>query len=209
MIDPLFSAIVRFPAIGILRGCTPGHIEAVALAAANAGFAAIEVTLDSPGALESLGFLVTRFPDLTVGAGTVRTPLEVEQVVEAGATFVISPFVDEQVISEASTRRVTIVPGAATPTEVWRAMAAGADAVKIFPAVLLGGPDYLRAIRAPLGGSRLVPTGGVTKANARGFLDAGAFALGVGGSVFPRDALANGDAAKVGLLALAFAESLR
>jgi 2-dehydro-3-deoxyphosphogluconate aldolase/(4S)-4-hydroxy-2-oxoglutarate aldolase len=208
-IDPLLSALARFPAIGILRGCPPRHIEAVASAAASAGFTAIEVTFDSPDALESLRRLVARFPDLAVGAGTVRTPLEVEQAADVGATFIVSPIVDEHVISEASTQGLTVVPGAATPTEVSQALAAGADTVKLFPAVQLGGPAYVRAIRGPLGSPRLVPTGGVTKTNARPFLDAGAFALGVGGSVFPRDALSDGDTERVGALALAFTGSLR
>jgi 2-dehydro-3-deoxyphosphogluconate aldolase/(4S)-4-hydroxy-2-oxoglutarate aldolase len=208
-IDPLLSALARLPAIGILRGCAPRHVEAVVSSAANAGFTAIEVTFDSPDTLESLRRLVARFADLAVGAGTVRTPLEVEQAADVGATFIVSPIVDEHVISEAIARGVTMVPGAATPTEVSRALAAGADAVKLFPAAQLGGPAYVRAIRAPLGNPRLVPTGGVTKTNARAFLDAGAFALGVGGSVFPRDALSDGDSERVGSLALAFTGSLR
>ena len=181
----------------------------MAFTAADAGFTAIEVTLDSPGALQSLERLVARFPDLAVGAGTVRTPIAVGQAADAGAAFIVSPVVNDEVISEALARRVAIVPGAATPSEVWQALLAGADTVKLFPAVPLGGPAYLRAIQGPLGTPRLVPTGGVSKANARAFLDAGAVALGVGGSVFPRDAMVNGDVERVASLASAFIEAVR
>lgn len=208
MSSGLFEAVERLPAVGILRGCPAKHIEVVTEVAAAAGFAAFEVTLDSPDPFLSIGRLRARFPELVVGAGTVRTVEEAHEAAESGAAFLVSPLLDEAVIAAAAARQLPILPGAATPTEVWRAVQAGAPAVKVFPAVQLGGPGYLRAIRGPLGHPRLVPTGGISTSNARSFLEAGAWALGVGGAVFPREALTVGDAERVGSMASAFVASI-
>lgn len=199
----LLAALRRVPAIGILRGCPPQHVEEAATAAIEGGFRVLEVTLDSPEPHVSIGRLATLSSDVLVGAGTVRTVEDVGTAVASGAVFLVSPFVDEMVVAEARRLGVPIVPGAATPTEVWRALQAGATGVKVFPAVQLGGPDYLRAIRGPLGDPHLVPTGGVSLGNAKAFLEAGAYAVGVGGSVFPIDALMAGDAGRVRSAAIA------
>ncbi len=189
----LLEALRRVPAIGILRGCPLRHAEAIAAAAVGAGFAVIEVTLDSPDPYRSIERIASASPDVLVGAGTVRSVADVGAAVESGAAFLVCPLVDAVVIAEAMSRDVPILPGAATPTEISRALQAGATAVKVFPAAQLGGPDYIHAISGPLGYPLMVPTGGVTADNARPFLAAGAFAVGVGGSVFPRDALEAGD----------------
>ena len=178
--ESLFRSLGEVPAIGILRGCLPKHVVEVTGAAANSGFAVVEVTLDSPSAIHSIELLVEAYPDLVIGAGTVLTTVEVAQAFQAGASFVVSPVVNEQVIAACRDLAIPVLPGAATPTEAFRALHAGADAVKLFPAVHLGGPAYVAAIRGPLGNPRLVPTGGISAQNGRAFLDAGAVALGVG-----------------------------
>jgi len=206
--ESLFRSLGEIRAIGILRGCPPEHVVAVTRAAVEAGFKVVEVTLDSPGALQSIELLTDSFPDLTIGVGTVRTGEEVAWAIQAGASFVVSPVVEEQVIGACGKHKIPVLPGAATPTEVFRALCLGAEAVKLFPAVQLGGPAYVAAIRGPLGNPRLVPTGGISAENGRAFLDAGAVAVGVGGSVFTRDALARGDAGQVGSQATAFVRSI-
>ena len=206
--ESLFRSLAEVRVIGILRGCPPEHVVFVAGAATDAGLAVLEVTLDSPGALQSIELLGKTFPGLVIGAGTVRTVEEVAEAVRAGASFIVSPVVDEQVISACDQYSIPVLPGAATPTEVSRALRAGAGAVKLFPAAQLGGPGYVAAIRGPLGNPRLVPTGGVSIENGRAFLDAGAAALGVGGSVFAPDALARGDAGEVRSRATAFVRSI-
>ncbi len=196
-VTDLQAALVRMPVIGILRGCPPQYVDDMVTAAEDAGLTALEVTLDSREPFDAVRSLVENHPGMTVGAGTVRSVREVAQAVEAGARFIVSPHFDQDVVAAASAAGVVSVPGAATPTEVWRATSGGAAMVKLFPARELGGPAFVEAIRGPLGGPALVPTGGVDVSNAADFLEAGSTAIGVGGAVFPRTALESGNAAEV------------
>jgi len=205
---PLTSALDRVPIVGIIRGCPSEHIAAVASAAVDAGIPAIEVTLDSPDPFASITTLVGSFPDVVIGAGTVHTPEQVEMAGAAGALFIVSPVVTDTVMEACTGLGLAALPGAATPTEITRAIDLGAFAVKVFPSIQLGGPGYLKAIAGPLGHPRLVPTGGVDAGNAASFLAAGAFALGVGGSVFRSDLLSRGDADGVGSLASTLIEAI-
>ncbi len=166
-------------------------------AAGDAGIAAVEVTMDSPSPLEVIRAAGERRPDLAIGAGTIRTKGDVAAAAEAGAGYVVSPILAEEVIAAAAAAGVAVVPGAASPTEIWRAVQSGAAMVKVFPARELGGPAFIRAIREPLGQPRLIPTGGVDATNGQAYLAAGAVALGIGGALFPADALAAGDAGEV------------
>lgn len=138
----------------------------------------IEVTMDSPDAREH----ITRLRDagVTVGAGTVLSQQEAESAIDAGATFLVSPLLDEAVVSWAAGAGAPIAAGAMTPTEISRAWQAGAAAVKIFPASVVG-PQLIRELRGPLGHIPLMPTGGIDSANAPRFLEAGAVAVGIGG----------------------------
>ena len=152
-------------------------------AAVAAGFQVVEFTLNTPGALE----LITEFsrnPKLIVGAGTVLSASHVQRAVEAGADFLVSPVADEDVIVAARRQQVTIMPGCATPTEMWLAFRAGAPIVKLFPAPA-GGPTFLRSILAPLPFIRIVPTNGITAENAAAYIEAGAFAVGCSTCLFP------------------------
>ena len=106
----------------------------------------------------------------------------------AGARFLVSPVLDEAVVAEARELGAVAMPGVHTPTEMWRAHQAGAPVLKLFPAPA-GGPDYLRAVRGPLPDLKIVPTNGVSEANARDYLDAGAFAVAFNTALFPPDAL--------------------
>lgn len=196
-VTDLEAALVRMPVIGILRGCPPQYVDDMVTAAEDAGLTALEVTLDSREPFDAVRSLVESHPRMTVGAGTVRSVREVAQAVEAGARFIVSPHFDPDVVAAASAAGVVSVPGAATPTEVWRATRGGAELVKLFPARELGGPAFVEAIRGPLGGPALVPTGGVDASNAAAFLEAGSTAIGVGGAVSPRTVLKSSDAAEV------------
>lgn len=204
----LRGALEQMPVIGIIRGCPSDHVVAVAIAAFDAGIRVMEVTLDSPEPLEGIRAVSAALPDAVIGAGTVRTPDDVEQAAAAGAAFIVAPVVSIPVIETAVAAGIPVVPGAASPTEIWTAVEAGAFAVKVFPARELGGPAYLAAISAPLGRLALVPTGGVGIEDAAAYLAAGAFAVGIGGSVFPSAALVAGDAGRVGSLATELVRSL-
>jgi len=168
--------IGRARASAILR--TP-HAEAAAPAmeaAIRGGFRVVELTLNTPGALDRIAELARR-DELLVGAGTVLTPADAREAVRAGARFLVSPVVDEEVIETALALGVAVVPGAATPTELLRARRAGAPLQKLFPAPG-GGPAWLAATLAPLPFLRVVPTSGVDRSNAAAWLAAGAFAVG-------------------------------
>lgn len=179
------------------------------VAAAEVGFKFIEITLDSPDALKMIGGVVRECPDLVVGAGTVHTPYEVKRIADVGGQFIVAPVISESVLQTAHELGLATFPGAATPTEIQTAIDLGATAVKVFPAQQLGGPGYLDAIRAPLRKPKLIPTGGVDSSNARQYLNAGAIAVGVGGSMFPKLALDNGDVDAVKKAATEFLKAIQ
>lgn len=179
------------PVIAILRAPDADRFGEVTDVVVDAGVRAVEFTLTSANALNAIRSYAARKPDdVALGAGTVLTPDDARQAVEAGASFLIAPVVDAEVIGEANRLGVPIVPGAFSPTEIHAAWRAGAYAVKVFPAGSVG-PEYLKAVKGPLPDVPLVPTGNVEIADAKAFLDAGAIAVGVGGPLI-------GDATKPG-----------
>jgi 2-dehydro-3-deoxyphosphogluconate aldolase/(4S)-4-hydroxy-2-oxoglutarate aldolase len=142
---------------------------------------AVEVTLTSEGALEAFARLREELPgDALLGVGTVRSLGDAERAAEAGATYLIAPDFRADVVAWAVERELPVVPGALTPTEVAAAWAAGATAVKVFPVSAVGGPAYVKAVRAPLPEVPLLPTGGVGIDDIGAYLAAGAAAVGVG-----------------------------
>lgn len=166
--------------IAILRGDFRGAEPEIAEVLRDAGIRAVEVTLNSPDALESIALLAAKFDgEMVIGAGTVLQTGQVELAADAGAQFIISPNCDLPVIAATKKLDLTSLPGCFTPSEIVRAFEAGADAVKIFPANVLGA-SFVRGVLAPLGNVRLVPTGGVTTNLAVEFIKAGAWAIGVG-----------------------------
>jgi 2-dehydro-3-deoxyphosphogluconate aldolase/(4S)-4-hydroxy-2-oxoglutarate aldolase len=172
------DSIVETRVIAVLRGLGPERVEAVTGTLRGSGISVIEITMDSPEAEQSID-LVAR-TDSVVGAGTVMSVAVAKAAVAAGASFIVSPHTDPAIVRWAVERRVPVMPGAFTPSEVMTAWNAGASAVKVFPASV-GGPDYLKALGGPLAGLPLIPTGGITADNAAAFLGAGAVAVGLGG----------------------------
>lgn len=141
---------------------------------------AMEVTLNSPAALTALPQLRTQFGDtMLVGAGTVRTPFQVRDAVNAGAQFLVSPNFDAETVAVARSQGVLHLPGVLTPTEAQNAFAAGAKMLKLFPMDFFG-PAYLKVLRGPLDDVDFVPTGGVTLENIGAYAQAGAAAVGMG-----------------------------
>ncbi|MCI0339400.1 MAG: bifunctional 4-hydroxy-2-oxoglutarate aldolase/2-dehydro-3-deoxy-phosphogluconate aldolase [Acidobacteria bacterium] len=178
--------------IAIMRGQFGGREEDIVAAIVEAGVTAVEVTLNSPNAIDSIERLARRFGlNTAIGAGTVLRPGDVERVADAGAQFIVSPNRNLEVI--ATTKRLGLVslPGCFTPSETIEAIEAGADAVKLFPAVCLG-VNFVRALRGPLPDVRLVPTGGVTPEAAREYFAAGAWAVGAGSELIGKDVMLPG-----------------
>jgi 2-dehydro-3-deoxyphosphogluconate aldolase/(4S)-4-hydroxy-2-oxoglutarate aldolase len=156
-----------------------GDLDQIVGALWSGGVSLVEVTLTSPGALDAIGRLSQLRP---VGAGTVRTIGEAKAAVAAGASFLVSPGLDTDLVAWAAEADVPHLPGVLTPTEIETALSAGAQAVKLFPVSAVG-PGYLDALRGPYPDLATVPTGGVGIDNAREYLDHGAIAVGVGGSL--------------------------
>ncbi|HEY7794556.1 MAG TPA: bifunctional 4-hydroxy-2-oxoglutarate aldolase/2-dehydro-3-deoxy-phosphogluconate aldolase [Gaiellaceae bacterium] len=172
--------------VPVLR--SPPDLDAVAAELVDAGVGLLEITLDTPGALDAIRRWRER---VTVLAGTVRTPAEARAAAEAGAAALVSPVLAPELVGVSSD--LPVVPGALTPTEIEIAWRAGAPLVKLFPGSL-GGPAYVRTVRTVLPDVPLLVTGGVTAGNAVAFLDAGAVAVGADAS----RALAVFEAVRVG-----------
>ncbi len=153
----------------------------------------IEVTMSVPGAIDVVKKLVEQFGEkVLIGTGTVLDGKMARDVIDAGSEFIVSPNYSRELIDTAKEFSIPIIPGALTPTEIYDAYSMGADAVKVFPCGTVGGASYLKAIRGPLPQIPLVPTGGVNLETAGPMLDAGAFALGVGGAITDKRAISEG-----------------
>lgn len=189
------------PVIGILRDIPRGAEEACIKTALSCGLRAIEVTMNTDGAVEILRNLKTLakpYDDLKVGAGTVRHISEYQKAVYAGAAFIVTPNSRKDVIKTADSENIPIIPGALTPTEVQKAYDLGATAVKIFPVNCVGGSEYIKALRGPYRDIPLLACGGVNAENAASYLKAGADLLAFGGSIFSPKLMAEGNWDEIG-----------
>ena len=153
--------------------------QSMADALVEAGVKVIEITLTTPGALKIIAKLLKN-KDLLVGAGTVRTVKDVKRVEDVGASFIVSPDTNEDVIAATKKLKLVSMPGVSTPTEVGIAEDAGADILKLFPATILG-PDHLKMLREPFPGNRWCPTAGITLESIPNWFAAGADLVGLGG----------------------------
>ncbi len=196
------------PIIGILRGMPAASIIDVASAAVENGIRVLEVTLDSDEALSQISRIAGALPQVTVGAGSVLRSDRVERIADCGGRFIVAPIVDEATVEAALARGMAAVPGAATPTEIDRAVRIGATAVKLFPVSQLGGVAFVKAIRSPLGHPPLVPTGGITASVAESYLEAGAAAVGAGSDLFSVEGFAMGGVAEIAARARSWAEAV-
>ena len=173
------------PFLAILRGVSPDEVLPLADALVEAGVRAIEVPLNSPRPFDSISRLAETYgASVLVGAGTVLSKDDVGRVRDAGGRLIVSPNCDAQVIRETCQQHMLSLPGVFTPTEAFAALAAGAQAIKYFPAEL-GGPAAIRAWRAVLPeGISIAPTGGVTPATVKSWLTAGADILAIGSMLY-------------------------
>lgn len=185
-----FDLFHRMPLIGILRGMLPARLQRVTELFQQAGFTTLEVTMNSPAATNVIAALRKNFPELNIGAGTVRNLKELKTALDAGASYIVTPVLDEAVIQHCRKEKIAIFPGAFSPTEIYRAWQAGADMVKVFPAGRLG-PAYFRDLLAPLDEVQFIAVGGVKLENMADFLNAGAQGVGLGSSLFPKTMIGN------------------
>ncbi|MET0716346.1 MAG: bifunctional 4-hydroxy-2-oxoglutarate aldolase/2-dehydro-3-deoxy-phosphogluconate aldolase [Mycetocola sp.] len=175
-------------------------------AAIAGGIKAIEVTLSTPGALGVIEKLVDKYANTaSIGAGTVLDGHSAYAAISAGASFLVSPHLSRDMIRTANRYQVPTVSGAYTPTEIVESAEAGADIVKLFPAEV--GPEYAKAVLAPLAHIALMPAGGVTAENAQTWFDAGVSAVGVG-SAITKAARPDGDYSRVTTAARTFRDAV-
>jgi 2-dehydro-3-deoxyphosphogalactonate aldolase len=171
--------------VAILRGLTPDRAMAVGELLVGAGFHAIEVPLNSPDPIASIATLAKAFGDrVTIGAGTVLDVDDVDRVRQAGGRLIVAPNCDPHVIQRALALHMRVLPGIATPTEAFTALAAGATELKLFPASSYG-TTHLKSLKSVLpAGTRVFPVGGIGAEDIAAWLDANADGLGFGGELF-------------------------
>lgn len=195
--------------IAILRGDYRGLDLEIASVLFESGITAVEVTLNSPDAFGAIKQLTVGIGDkLSIGVGTVMTLDQVDLAAANGARFIVSPNCNLSVIAATKRHDMISIPGCFTPSEICDALEAGADAVKLFPAISLGA-DFVRAVRSPLGDVRMIPTGGVNPEMAHEYLAAGAWAIGVGSELVSNDVLAVGGLMRLRSKAAAFVEAAK
>jgi 2-dehydro-3-deoxyphosphogluconate aldolase / (4S)-4-hydroxy-2-oxoglutarate aldolase len=178
--------------IGIVPGVRVSDKEMALFAAETlheAGIPIVEITMTVPDAVDVISQVASRYPDCVVGGGTVLDAETARRCIDAGARFVTSPGLIEEVLEFTLSRNIVAIPGAMTPSEVIAAWKAGADMVKVFPCAPLGGDAYIRSLKVPLPQIPLIASGGVTQMTARDFIYAGATALGIRSELTPRAAL--------------------
>jgi 2-dehydro-3-deoxyphosphogluconate aldolase / (4S)-4-hydroxy-2-oxoglutarate aldolase len=169
--------ILKNKIVAIIRGADPADVLRIAEALQSGGVNMLEVTLNSPNALEVVKELSGNMKKMLIGAGTVLSPVDAERSVEAGAKFIISPNVNKETIIATKKLGIVSIPGAYTATEVVNAWSNGGDIIKIFPAT---NADYIKVLRGPLSHILMMPTGGINAENISEFRKAGAVAFGIG-----------------------------
>jgi 2-dehydro-3-deoxyphosphogluconate aldolase/(4S)-4-hydroxy-2-oxoglutarate aldolase len=186
----LFEAV---PLVGILRGLRADRLAPIVDCMIRGGLTNLEITMNTSDAVDQIREVTARAQGrLNIGAGTVTSRRLLEQALQAGASFIVTPTLAEDVIAQCVAEDVPVFPGALTATEVWRGWEAGARMIKIFPAETFG-PSYLRALKAPLPDVKLLPTGGVNLETLPLFVQAGADGFGIGSPLFDRARIENGE----------------
>jgi 2-dehydro-3-deoxyphosphogluconate aldolase / (4S)-4-hydroxy-2-oxoglutarate aldolase len=186
------AQVEAFGVVAVIRLKDPARLRAAVDAMAAGGVRALEVTMTVPRAVEMIRQLAPTLPDgFLLGAGTVTDADTARLVIDAGASFVVSPIFRADIIAACHERDVPAMPGCFSPTEIFTAHQCGADVVKVFPATALG-PQFIKDVRAPLPQIRLMPTGGVTLDNAGDWIRAGAVAVGLGSALVDAKAIDEG-----------------
>jgi 2-dehydro-3-deoxyphosphogluconate aldolase/(4S)-4-hydroxy-2-oxoglutarate aldolase len=186
--------ILQIGIVPVVRASSSSEARTAAECVCKGGIPIVEITMTVPGAIEVIRELAKHAASqLLVGAGTVLSAETAQRCLDAGAHFLVSPGFKAETVALAVRERTLIMAGALTPTEVITAWEAGADFVKVFPCGQVGGAKYIKALKGPLPGIPLVPTGGVNLSTAAEFLEAGAAALGIGSELVHPAVLQSGN----------------
>jgi 2-dehydro-3-deoxyphosphogluconate aldolase / (4S)-4-hydroxy-2-oxoglutarate aldolase len=197
-IDDVIRRIEEIGIVPVVRAASVDEATRAVDAILAGGIPVVEITMTVPNAVTVIREVAQHYRDkVLIGAGTVTTAQQAESCLRAGAEFLVSPGLAASVLSVARASDKLAIPGALTPTELMTAQDHGASLIKIFPCGNVGGPKYLRSLKAPFPHAKLIPTGGVNAANAADFIAAGAFALGVGADLVDPVALREGNLPKI------------
>jgi 2-dehydro-3-deoxyphosphogluconate aldolase/(4S)-4-hydroxy-2-oxoglutarate aldolase len=195
--------------VAVIRVDDPASLMETGLALNQGGVKALEITMTSPGALETIGEMSKRLGhEAVIGAGSILDPETARMAILAGARFIVGPVMNLDMIKMCRKYSVLCIPGAFTPTEILTAWEAGADAVKVFPATKLG-PQFFKDISGPLPQVRLTPTGGVNLENAGEFIKAGACFVGAGSSLVDKKLIVGKKWHEISEMAQRFREVIR
>lgn len=176
----------KAPLVGIIRNVSPDDVKRILPIYREAGLTTVEITMNTPGATDLIRYAIeNEYEGLNIGAGTVCTKDDLDQALDAGAQFIVTPVLSKKVVKSCVKKGIPVFPGAYTPTEIFNAWTLGASMVKIYPATALG-PGYIKDLKAPMNQLKLLPTGGVSLENMTAFLAAGANGLGIGGQLFDK-----------------------
>ena len=197
-IEDVIRRVGEIGIIPVVRASSVEEANRAVEAICAGGIPVVEITMTVPNAISVIRELVQRRGgDVLIGAGTVTDAEQAESCFRAGAQFLVSPGLSMSVLSVARVHNRLAIPGALTPTELMNAQDQGAKLIKIFPCGNVGGPKYIKSLRAPFPQAQLIPTGGVSLANAAEFIAAGAYALGVGADLVDATALREGNLEKI------------
>ena len=206
--DNTIQQLAACGVVAVVRVPDSQVVMPLAQALAEGGVTSIEITMTTPHAVEVISKLADTMGDkILLGAGTVLDAATCADVIHAGARFVVSPIFDPAVVDTTRRLGAVSIPGAYTPTEIFRAWTSGADLVKVFPAGNLG-PGYFRDLLAVMPYLKLTPTGGVDVKTAGAFIQAGAVAVGAGSSLISKAALAARDFSTIGRTARQFVDAV-
>jgi 2-dehydro-3-deoxyphosphogluconate aldolase/(4S)-4-hydroxy-2-oxoglutarate aldolase len=185
--------IKREKLVPVVRAETSDEALQAVETLASSGIKIFEITLTTPGAIELIQELCgADNSEILIGAGTVLSREQAEKCVEAGAKFVVSPIFNQEIVEFCREKEIAVMPGSLTPTEVFAAWNAGADCVKVFPCEALGGAKYVKSLKSVFPQIEIMPTGGVSFDTIADFLEAGAFAVGVGADLVDVRAIREG-----------------
>jgi 2-dehydro-3-deoxyphosphogluconate aldolase/(4S)-4-hydroxy-2-oxoglutarate aldolase len=201
------EVLARIHEVGIVPGIRTSSAEDgrfAAAAIAQGGIPIVEITMTVPKAIDVIADLVRNSPNVIVGAGTVLDLETAQRCLDAGAGFLTSPGLNLKIIEFAVKKNTLVIAGAMTPTEVITAWQAGSELVKVFPCAPIGGPAYIKALRAPFPQVSMIAAGGVNQETAAEFILAGAAALGIGGPLIPKAAIEHREPERISELARRF-----
>jgi 2-dehydro-3-deoxyphosphogluconate aldolase / (4S)-4-hydroxy-2-oxoglutarate aldolase len=207
--DEVCAFIREIAIVPAIRVSTAADALFAADAVTRGGIPIVEITMTVPGAVDLIARLVRDHPKMVVGAGTVIDTETARRCLDGGAAFLTSPELNLDIVGFAAKANVAVLPGALTPTEVIAAWRAGADFVKVFPCVAVGGETYIRSLHIALPQIPLMAAGGVNQQTAAGYILSGATVVGVGRELIPNEAIEHRQADRIRELALRFAGFVR